>query len=103
MPGEMTYIDLDQFGRAVQGELCHLITTYPLTIHEKPQARWTARFRTAAEAIRFAVEELPAYPALDTWMNVGDERFDDNAIHRLYDSGEYPLPRCSRRPEIRTR
>ena len=30
MPGEMTYIDLDQFGRAVQGELCHLITTYPL-------------------------------------------------------------------------
>jgi hypothetical protein len=61
------------------------------------------RFRTAAEAIRFAVEELPAYPALHTWMNVGDERFDDNAIHRLYDSGEYPLPRCSRRPEIRTR
>ena len=30
MPGEMTYIDLDQFGRAVQGELCDLITTYPL-------------------------------------------------------------------------
>ena len=42
------------------------------------------RFRTAAEAIRFAVEELPAYPALHTWMNVGDDRFDDNAIRRLY-------------------
>jgi hypothetical protein len=51
------------------------------------------RFATAAEAIRFAVEELPACPALHTWMNVGDERFDDNAIRRLYDSGEYPLPR----------
>jgi hypothetical protein len=51
------------------------------------------RFRTAAEAIRFAVEELPAYPALQTWMNVGDERFDGNAIRRLYESPEYPLRR----------
>jgi len=51
------------------------------------------RFRSAAEAIRFAIEELPAYPALQTWMNVGDERFDGDAIRRLYDSGEYPLPR----------
>lgn len=32
------------------------------------------RFRTAAEAVRFAVEKLHAYPALHTWMNVGDER-----------------------------
>jgi hypothetical protein len=50
------------------------------------------RFRTAAEAIRFAVEELPTYPELNTWMNVGDERFDGN---RLYDCGEYPLPRAT--------
>jgi hypothetical protein len=52
------------------------------------------RFRTA-EAIRFAVEELPAYPALQTWMNVGDERFDGNAIRRLYESPKYPLPRST--------
>ena len=51
------------------------------------------RFKTAAEAIRFAVEELPTYPGLHTWMNVGDERLDGDAIRRLYDSGEYPLPR----------
>jgi hypothetical protein len=51
------------------------------------------RFRTTAEAIRFVVEELTGYPALQTWMNVGDERFDGNAIRRLYDSSEYPLPR----------
>jgi hypothetical protein len=25
--------------------------------------------------------------------SVGDERFDGNAVRRLYDSGEYPLPR----------
>src|SRR5262245_65999006 len=30
------------------------------------------RFATAAEAIRFAVEELPAVRALGAWMQVGD-------------------------------
>jgi hypothetical protein len=34
------------------------------------------RFATAAEAIRFAVEEFPAVRTLDAWMQVGDERFD---------------------------
>jgi hypothetical protein len=26
-------------------------------------------------------------------MQVGDERFDGDGIHRLYDSGEFPLKR----------
>ena len=30
------------------------------------------RFATAAEAIRFAVEELPAVRTLGAWMQVGD-------------------------------
>jgi hypothetical protein len=34
------------------------------------------RFATAAEAIRFAIEELPAVRALGAWMQVGDQRFD---------------------------
>jgi len=51
------------------------------------------RFATAAEAIRFAVEELPAVRALDAWMQVGDERFDGDDIQRLYESGDYPLQR----------
>ena len=51
------------------------------------------RFATAAEAIRFAVEELPAIRTLDAWMQVGDERFDSEEIHRLYDSDDYPLRR----------
>ena len=32
------------------------------------------RFATAAEAIRFAVEEFPAIRTLGAWMQVGDER-----------------------------
>jgi len=51
------------------------------------------RFATAAEAIRFAVEELPAVRALGAWMQVGDKRFDGDDIQRLYESGGYPLQR----------
>lgn len=51
------------------------------------------RFATAAEAIRFAVEDLPAMRALGAWMQVGDERFDSDDIHRLYERNDYPLQR----------
>src|SRR5262245_56275056 len=49
------------------------------------------RFATAAEAIRFAVEELPAVRALGAWMQVGDQRFDGDDIQRLYESNDYSL------------
>lgn len=51
------------------------------------------RFATAAEAIRFAVEDFPAMRVFGAWMQVGDDRFDGDDIHRLYDSSAYPLPR----------
>jgi hypothetical protein len=51
------------------------------------------RFATAAEAIRFAVEKLPAVRALGAWMQVGDERFDGDDIQRLYESDDFPLQR----------
>jgi hypothetical protein len=46
------------------------------------------RFATAAEAIRFAVEELPAIRMLGPWMQVGDECFNSDDIRRLYESIE---------------
>ena len=51
------------------------------------------RFATAAEAIRFAVEEFPAIRTLGAWMQVGDERFGSDEICRLYESSDYPLQR----------
>jgi hypothetical protein len=51
------------------------------------------RFATAAEAIRFAIEENQAVRALGAWMQVGDDRFDGEDIQRLYDSVDYPLRR----------
>ena len=51
------------------------------------------RFATAAEAIRFVVEDLPAVRTLGAWMQVGDERFNSDEICRLYERADYPLQR----------
>jgi hypothetical protein len=53
------------------------------------------RFATAAEAIRFAVEDFPAVHMLGAWMQVKDKRFDNEEIRRLYESDDYPLQRRS--------
>ena len=55
------------------------------------------RFATAAEAIRFAVEELSAVGTLNPWMQVGDERFNGDDIRRLYESTSYPRRRRTRK------
>ena len=54
------------------------------------------RFASAAEAIRFAVEELPSARILGAFMQVGDERFDAEGIRSLYEHRDYPLQRAER-------
>lgn len=56
------------------------------------------RFTTAAEAIRFAVEDFPAMRNLAAWVQVGDERFDSEDIHRLYERDDYPVRRRTSYP-----
>ena len=51
------------------------------------------RFAAAAEAIRYAVEEIPANSFQGAFLEVNEERFDSNEIRRLYESVEYPLTR----------
>ena len=43
----------------------------------------------AAEAIRFAVEELPSPRLLGVFMQVGDQRFDADSIRSLYEESDY--------------
>jgi hypothetical protein len=52
------------------------------------------RFKSAAEAIRFAMEELPSRLLVGAYLEVADERFDGEGIRLLYESEAYPLKRC---------
>jgi len=51
------------------------------------------RFARAAEAIQFAIEELPSDALAGAYLEVREQRFDRHGIQRLYDSEAYPLPR----------
>ena len=51
------------------------------------------RFARASDAIRFAVEELTPGLLEGTCLEVEAERFDSDAIRRLYESEKYPLVR----------
>ena len=51
------------------------------------------RFDTAAEAVRFVVEELPAAVLPGAYLLVAETRFGVEEIRCLYHSAGYPLPR----------
>jgi hypothetical protein len=49
------------------------------------------RFETAADAIRFAVEELPELLLLGACIEIGEQRLNHKDIQALYESEQYPL------------
>ena len=53
------------------------------------------RFTRAAEAIRYAMEELPAEFLVGAYLEVNEERFDSQEIRRLYERPDYPLSRSA--------
>ena len=51
------------------------------------------RFETAAKAIRFIVEDLPASRRVGTVMEVNERRHFHQEIRALYDDEAFPLDR----------
>jgi hypothetical protein len=56
-------------------------------------ARWRARSSTdsAADAIRFAIEELPEPQLLGACIEINERRLGHQEIRALYSSPDYPL------------
>jgi hypothetical protein len=54
------------------------------------------RFASAAEALRFAIEELSPGALASAALEVGDERFDSRGMRQLYEAAGYPLVRRKR-------
>jgi len=52
------------------------------------------RFDTAAEAVRFVVEDLPAAVLPGAYLLIAETRFGVEEIRSLYQSAGYPLPRA---------
>src|SRR3954463_6701333 len=73
---------------------------FPAAIRKKKRAGFAyRRFGTAAEAVRFAIEELPADSLNGAYLQVEEARFDQSGIRSLYDSEAFPLERRPRKPE----
>ena len=48
------------------------------------------RFATAAEALRYAVEDLRTPKTFGAWLQIGDERFNSIEIECLYEALRNP-------------
>jgi hypothetical protein len=54
------------------------------------------RFARAADAIRYAIEEMPEEFLVGAFLEINEERFDGPEIRRLYERPDYPLERTRR-------
>lgn len=67
---------------------------FPAAIRKKKRTGFAyRRFNTAAEAVRFAMEDLPVDLLNGAYLQVDEARFDQNGIRALYEHADFPLER----------
>lgn len=86
----------DQGPARASGDFDYSAPAEMFMTHARSARRHTTtyrRFPTAAEAIRYAVEEVPSALLVGAVMEVREERFDHKGIRALYAKDGYPLAR----------
>jgi hypothetical protein len=70
---------------------------FPPRLRKSPHRRFGyRRFARAADAVRFAIEELPPELLLGAVLEVDGERYGREDIRRLYDRADFPsLPQAA--------
>jgi len=86
----------DQAGLFDYGAEAEVFSTRPRTSRRPPLGY--KRFSRAADAIRFAIEDVPPQLLIGTYLEVDGSRYEGTEIRRLYDSDDYPLPRAAASP-----
>ncbi|TCN22844.1 hypothetical protein [Sinorhizobium americanum] len=66
---------------------------YPCkTVRRTSRLRYK-RFESAAEALRFAIEDMPVAMLRGSVLEIDEARYDGQQMRRLYEADAYPLPR----------
>jgi len=69
---------------------------FPPRLRKSPHQRFGyRRFAAAADAVRFAVEELPRELLIGAILEVDGARYGGEQIRRLYEAGNFSLLRRS--------
>ncbi len=66
---------------------------YPSRRYAKSARDQYRRFKTAAEAIQYLMEDRPGSWLIGSFLEVNERRYDGDAIRSLYEADGYPLPR----------
>ena len=82
---------MDKFDYAAQAEL------FPSRNRKIASKIKYRRFDSAADAIRFAMEELPDALLLGATIQVDDRRLGHQEIRSLYESEHYPLKKAKKK------
>ena len=80
--------DISGFNYSAPAEL------FPSRIKKSRTKARYMRFDTAAEAVRFAVEDIAPPALLGAYLEVDETRFGIQEIHALYESAGFPLKRA---------
>lgn len=65
---------------------------FPSRRYARSLARYR-RFATAADAVRYVIEQQPASWLVGSTLDIEGDRYEGKAIRALYDAAAYPLQR----------